>query len=89
MLVWTGCRRLVETVSRGAALEPADRDTLVPVLASFATALLAVLATLHDSEIVTSTQGVYYHPNNHTILHYLLGFLLSVSLVRHYFALFH
>ncbi|KAA0195333.1 hypothetical protein HAZT_HAZT002927 [Hyalella azteca] len=54
-----GSRRLLDTVSRGVPLEPLDRDTLVPVLASFATALLAVLATLHDSELVTSTEDTF------------------------------
>ena len=48
----SGNCRLVDAVSRGSPLEPRDRDALVPVLASFVTALQAVLATLHDSELV-------------------------------------
>ncbi|KAF2366386.1 HECT domain [Trinorchestia longiramus] len=54
-----GTRRLLDTVSRGAPLDPGDRDTLVPVLASFSTALLAVLATLHDSELVISPEDAF------------------------------
>uniref|UniRef100_A0A6A7FRB2 Ubiquitin-protein ligase E3C n=1 Tax=Hirondellea gigas TaxID=1518452 RepID=A0A6A7FRB2_9CRUS len=49
-----GSRRLLDTVSRGSNLEPRDRDTLVPVLVAFVTTTLAVLATLHDSELLTS-----------------------------------
>ncbi|KAK8733062.1 hypothetical protein OTU49_006739, partial [Cherax quadricarinatus] len=43
---------LLQVLARGSPLAPYERDTLVPLLATFCATLTAVLSTLHDSELL-------------------------------------
>ncbi|XP_042213682.1 ubiquitin-protein ligase E3C-like isoform X2 [Homarus americanus] len=43
---------LLQVLARGSPLAPYERDTLVPLLATFCATLTAVLSTLHDSEFL-------------------------------------
>ncbi|XP_071542676.1 ubiquitin-protein ligase E3C [Panulirus ornatus] len=43
---------LLQVLARGSPLAPHERDTLVPLLATFCATLTAVLSTLHDSEFL-------------------------------------
>lgn len=57
---------LLQVMARGSPLAPYERDTLVPLLATFCATLTAVLSTLHDSEFLgqqDDSQEVYsYRP---------------------------
>lgn len=43
---------LLQVLARGSPLAPYERDTLVPLLATFCATLTAVLSTLHDAEFL-------------------------------------
>ncbi|XP_066959810.1 ubiquitin-protein ligase E3C [Macrobrachium rosenbergii] len=43
---------LLQVLARGSPLAPVERDTLVPLLATFCATLTAVLSTVHDSEFL-------------------------------------
>ncbi|RXG70066.1 Ubiquitin-protein ligase E3C [Armadillidium vulgare] len=49
---------LLQVLSLGYPLSSAERDALVPLLSTFSASLIAVLATLHDSELLEGQGSV-------------------------------
>ncbi|XP_045600772.2 ubiquitin-protein ligase E3C [Procambarus clarkii] len=55
---------LLQVLARGSPLAPYERDTLVPLLATFCATLTAVLSTLHDSEFLGDQDETGGHRNS-------------------------
>ena len=51
---------LLQVLARGSPLAPYERDTLVPLLATFCATLTAVLSTLHDAEFLGQSGKVFF-----------------------------